>query len=138
MTRNEFETRTLVAVSATEFDAINEVYMNSDLDKDEFCKMWKKMNASRVEAAKEAKKAAAEKEALLDKLYKIAELDWVITGADANKLAPEYISYDDQKWLESLGIEMRYPEGIYGLRLFKPIYSVLYEVKKYIQVAIAA
>ena len=43
----------MVEVSNDEFWAINEVYNNSDLDKDEFCKMWCKMNASRVKAAKD-------------------------------------------------------------------------------------
>ena len=42
----------MVEVSNNEFWAINEVYNNSDLNKDEFCKMWCKMNKSRVELAK--------------------------------------------------------------------------------------
>lgn len=58
MTQREFTERTLVEVSAEEFNAINIVYMNSILDKDEFCKVWRKMNANRVERAKEAKKEA--------------------------------------------------------------------------------
>ena len=40
MTQQEFTSRTLVEVSNEEFWAINQVYNNSDLDKDEFCKMW--------------------------------------------------------------------------------------------------
>ena len=52
MTHFEFETLTMVNVNVKEFDAINTVYMNSDLGKDEFCKMWCKMNKSRVEQAK--------------------------------------------------------------------------------------
>lgn len=40
-------------VTADEFAHINEVYMNSDLDKDEFCKVWAKMNKSRVQRHKE-------------------------------------------------------------------------------------
>ena len=55
MTQVEFTNRTQVEVSAKEYAAIEEVYMNSDLDKDAFCKMWVKMNKSRVEAAKEAR-----------------------------------------------------------------------------------
>ena len=51
MLHSEFIQRTGVEVSNYEFDAINEVYMNSDLDKDEFCKMWCKMNKSRVQNA---------------------------------------------------------------------------------------
>ena len=42
MTQVEFTNRTQVEVSAKEYAAIEEVYMNSDLDKDAFCKMWVK------------------------------------------------------------------------------------------------
>jgi len=52
MTQQEFIQRTKVEVSNEEFWAINEVYNYSDLDKDDFCKMWCKMNGTRVKAAK--------------------------------------------------------------------------------------
>lgn len=52
MLQSEFTERTKVQVSSEEFEAINEVYMNSDLDKDSFCALWCKMNRSRVDAAK--------------------------------------------------------------------------------------
>ena len=52
MLQSEFTERTKVQVSDEEFEAINEVYMNSDLNKDDFCSMWCKMNRSRVDAAK--------------------------------------------------------------------------------------
>ena len=52
MLQSEFTERTKVQVSDEEFEAINEVYMNSDLNKDDFCAMWCKMNRSRVDAAK--------------------------------------------------------------------------------------
>lgn len=55
MLYSEFEERTGVAVSYEEFEAINEMYMRSDCDKNEFCRLWKKMNHSRVG------KAAAER-----------------------------------------------------------------------------
>lgn len=48
----EFVERTGVYVSIAEFDAIVEVYNNSDVDKDEFCKLWAKMNFARVKEAK--------------------------------------------------------------------------------------
>lgn len=54
MNKQEFESRTLVEVSESEYEAIETVYMNSDLNKDDFCKLWCKMNASRVKAVKEA------------------------------------------------------------------------------------
>lgn len=76
MTQQEFTQRTLVAVSTKEFWAIHEVYMNSDLDKDDFCKAWAKMNASRVKAAKEAIKVArdAEKQAEIKMAVKAIEI----------------------------------------------------------------
>ena len=52
MTQQEFTTRTKVEVTTEEFEAINVVYMNCDLNKDDFCAMWRKMNKSRVEQAK--------------------------------------------------------------------------------------
>ena len=68
MTQQEFFNRTGVEVSNDEFFSIHEVYCNSDLDKDEFCKMWCKMNASRVKNAKVErmieKRDAAYKDAL--------------------------------------------------------------------------
>lgn len=54
MTKQEFTDRTLVDVSESEYEAIETVYMNSDLEKNDFCRLWCKMNASRVKAAKEA------------------------------------------------------------------------------------
>lgn len=60
MTQQEFEARVKMSVSAEEFEAVNHVYMLSDLDKDNFCKMWVQMNKSRVEQA--VKKAKADKE----------------------------------------------------------------------------
>lgn len=42
MMQQEFEARVKKTVSYKEFLSINEVYMNSDLDKDEFCKEWVK------------------------------------------------------------------------------------------------
>lgn len=70
MTTKEFTERTMVEVSNDEFEAINVVYMNSDLDKDEFCKMWCKMNATRVWNAKRELKAQREREAQRNILFK--------------------------------------------------------------------
>jgi hypothetical protein len=60
MTKQEFEERVEMSVSDNEFDAINIVYMSSDVDKDEFCRLWCKMNYRRIKealwAAREEKK----------------------------------------------------------------------------------
>lgn len=70
MTKQEFTTRTMVEVSNDEFDAINVVYMNSELDKDEFCKVWIKMNAKRVKNAKVERMIRAKDEAYRSALHK--------------------------------------------------------------------
>ena len=70
MTQQEFTNRTNVEVSYNEFNAIHEVYMNSDLDKDEFCKMWVKMNKTRVQNAKVERMIKAKDEAYRDALHK--------------------------------------------------------------------
>lgn len=64
MTKQEFENRTNVQVSFEEYGHIEFVYMASDLDKDEFCRMWCKMNKSRVNKAKEEAKEAKRIESL--------------------------------------------------------------------------
>ena len=69
MTQQEFTQRVNVEVSNKEFEAINEVYMNSDLDKDEFCKMWVKMNKTRVQNAKVERMIKAKDEAYRDALH---------------------------------------------------------------------
>ena len=70
MTQQEFTQRTMVEVSNQEYEAIEVVYLNSELDKDEFCKMWCKMNPNRVKNAKVEKimreKEIAYKEVLFD------------------------------------------------------------------------
>lgn len=62
MMYGEFVERTGVYVSIGEFGIINDMYMLADVGKDDFCKLWVKMNFSRVKAAKE-QKAKEEKEA---------------------------------------------------------------------------
>lgn len=64
MLYSEFTERVGINVSTEEFEAINNVYMMADVDKDEFCKLWAKMNFLRIKAhkeqiAKEAKEAKA-------------------------------------------------------------------------------
>lgn len=59
---NEFIERVGMEVSSSEFEIINEMYTFSDVDKDEFCRLWSKMNHVRITFAKEKKKKE-EKEA---------------------------------------------------------------------------
>ena len=108
MTQQEFTTSTKVEVTADEFEAINVVYMNSDLDKDEFCNMWQKMNASRVAEAKAQRKAQAEQERirnykwlLIEKLSKITRRNMEIAVRASNhlsKTAKDFLEKEGIKW----------------------------------------
>ena len=84
MTQKEFTERTKVEVSNEEFEIINEFYMNCECDKDEFCKMWCKMNPNRVYVAKEEMKRKAQEEAERDTLRKFYDK----TGDPANWWTP--------------------------------------------------
>lgn len=85
MTQQEFTQRTKVEVSNDEFWAINEVYNNSEIDKDEFCKMWCKMNKSRVKNAK-VERMIQQKEAA----YKNALRNWFDKWAGTQKYYDNY------------------------------------------------
>lgn len=40
MTQKEFEERTGLKLKVGDYAEVEEMYMNTDLDKDEFCKLW--------------------------------------------------------------------------------------------------
>lgn len=132
MTRTEFEDRTLVTnVSNYEFDAIHAVYMASDLDKDEFCKMWCKMNASRVARAKaEAKKA-----------QEIAELNDQVAGIIAKRYLPTFdwrkdaidnLSNREIGILARIGIQVDAPKDTYGVTFHRTTIDVWYDMDRFI------
>lgn len=106
MTQQEFETRA-IPVTSKEFESINEVYMNSELDKDAFCKAWCKMNNSRVKAYKENKK---NKEIEANNKSKVADLYWTLlynTKVDErfSLNADKVLSKASKKFLDSLEID---------------------------------
>lgn len=73
MLQQEFEQRTKVQVSVEEFETINEFYMSVECDKDEFCRLWVKMNPEKVMKAKNQSKAKEEESKLHAQLHKIYE-----------------------------------------------------------------
>lgn len=85
MTQNEFTQRVGIEVSVKEFEAINEVYMNSDLDKDAFCRIWVKMNKSRV---REARVKAAE----LKEKQTLKEMAWALYQK-VNSMEDSHLKY---------------------------------------------
>lgn len=131
MTQQEFSSRTLVEVSTEEFWAINEVYNHSDLNKDEFCKLWRKMNASRVAEAKAQAKAQAEQERVFAKTHTlILKLTCNNTAFGTTWYyripAIKMLNASDCKFLEEQGINYKNDE--YGAIVFP--YDLVYELKK--------
>lgn len=68
MTQQEFFERTKVEVNNAEFETINYFYLSVECDKDEFCKMWCKMNPERVKNAKVERMAKQREESYKDAL----------------------------------------------------------------------
>lgn len=71
MLKQEFEARVKVEVSTEEYAAIETVYLNCDLDKDAFCKMWKCINKQHIAELKTAQAKVAEKAEMLRKVEQI-------------------------------------------------------------------
>lgn len=128
MTQQEFTQRTNVEVSNKEFDAINEVYMNSEVDKDEFCKMWCKMNQKRVKAAIEAEKAQAKKAELKEKAFEVYSAINGICWEDAAKSAEVYLTPKQKRTLNLVGITVENE----GVSFPKRVYEIAYELGKYL------
>ena len=139
MTQQEFHTRVQMEVPVEEFEAINVVYMNSDLAKDEFCALWVKMNQTRVSQAKAERKAAEEEQAKREKLWRIVEKYMNATFETYNQIAEDAFSTNQVKVLKSAGIELSEEriDGWTGLYVSdrKTISTVIYEIKKYLNAA---
>ena len=138
MTPQEFYELTGVSVSSREFEAIHIVYMESDLDKFQFCKMWMKMNKSRVqleaERAIEEQKRIAKREVLWNI---IMEYGSIATCSDYmhHHLAVSVLSDEQVSKLESMGIEMQEEDYGIGVRRFKTMSTILYEIDKILKAA---
>ena len=126
MTQQEFTQRVNVEVSNKEFEAINEVYMNSDLDKDEFCKMWVKMNKTRVQNAKVERMIKAKDEAYRDALHK-----FYTKNDDVNEFMTPIcyvkISVYDVQAMSHAGIKLANENG-----RCKYLSDIRYEIGKYL------
>lgn len=72
MTIKEFLDRAKVNVTCEEYyNVIEPMYMAADVDKDEFCRLWVKMNHKRVAAAIEAQKEAEKEKRLKERLFNV-------------------------------------------------------------------
>lgn len=129
MRQFEFEERVGTRVSPKEYEAIEMVYLYSDLDKDEFCKMWVKMNSKRVQASKEKAKKVKQENADRERLWDIREK----LNRDYAKLAADVLGSRDKAFLEKKGFKIE--ESRYGQILYKTVSSVRYEIGCYLGIA---
>lgn len=129
MTKQEFEKRTGVEVSAYEFECINFVYMqaDADCDKDVFCRMWKKMNADRVKLAKIKREAEAKERAHRDVLFRFYNK----TKKNDQWVRICYVKDLKDNVIEALSFAgIRLSDG-YNL---KELFDVRYEIGKYLDI----
>lgn len=104
MTKLEFETRTKMKFSDKEFKSINDVYMMTDLDKDQFCE-WFNINSRcfrNMKAVKEAeKKVEMKKRRDLSTLLEYLKY----TAMRGERWYPAMLSNSEYDTLKSAGID---------------------------------
>ena len=73
MLQSEFEDRVGMSISPEEYKAIEVVYINADenVTKDEFCKIWARMNRNRIKAYNEERKKQMKIASLKDYCWSI-------------------------------------------------------------------
>lgn len=128
MTQQEFESRVKMAVSSKEYSSIEEVYMNSDLDKDEFCKMWAKMNKSRIAKAK------AEQD-YRNRISKVQDI--ILFRGEFNDysttITASLLSWEEIDLFESVGLKMEYSAEEMGVPRFKRVCETMGDYHNLIQ-----
>lgn len=107
MTKQEFINRAIVKVTDKEFEAINAIYMASDLDKDQFCAMWRKANKSRVDQTKAAQRRVKQLQKQIEKLHKITDLIDRLNWNERNiRLMSSFTDFNMEQTLENNGIDI--------------------------------
>ncbi|UWF81112.1 MAG: hypothetical protein [Bacteriophage sp.] len=130
MTIQEFQSRTQVSVDVSEFESITTVYIQSDVDKDTFCKMWCKMNATRVMAAKEQ----AKKQQTIDKVFSMVMTNPEWTDVEHyNDIAVAVLSSKDKALIESIGISLESEPDNNGFRHFKRFRELRPEINAFLK-----
>lgn len=130
MTIQEFQSRTQVSVDVSEFESITTVYMQSDVDKDTFCKMWRKMNATRVMAAK----GKAKKQQTIDKVFSMVMTNPEWTDVEHyNDIAVAVLSSKDKALIESIGISLESEPDNNGFRHFKRFRELRPEINAFLK-----
>lgn len=138
MMKQEFESRVGMKVSNEEFDAINLVYMNSDIEKDEFCKMWAKMNAKRISAYRKAEKEKQEKHEHISLLASTRELLRELAYSKGWEASPKQVLTSKViKALDKADIYITEYNYVKGCTDLKPISTLVYEINEYINSQVA-
>lgn len=132
MLQQEFEARVKVQVSYKEYESINEVYNNSDLDKDDFCKMWVRMNSERVNRAIAEEKERQRLAALKDKAWDIIILHRYNYKA-LQKPASEVLTLRQKNFCESVGVKVKDVEEYPYLST--TLSTVVFKLQKFVGVA---
>lgn len=124
MTQHEFETRAGINVSANEYESIEAVYMASDLCKDDFCRLWARMNRERIQKARqeeeERQKQAADR-------WNVGEICFRLRGASSavyDSPLTDHISKKECRLLQSLGFDTA-----------RPVWAVLYKMMTFAGIA---
>ncbi len=128
MLQSEFEARVKMQVSCKEYQSINEVYNNSTLDKDAFCKEWVRMNKERVEKAIAEAKEKARVSALKDKAWDVI----ACFRDNTQKLgmpASKCLNKTQRTFCESLGIKIRDIEGNHYMST--TLSTVVYQLRRF-------
>lgn len=135
MLQSEFQQLVKMTVPVSEFEHINAVYMNSDLNKGEFCALWIQMNKSRVKKAKEEAKAKENQERLNEKLWKIiSKYGWRDFSWKESTLAHTALNQTEEKAIEEAGLELKEYSYEAGHYLYKRMSTMLWEIRKYLKV----
>ena len=135
MLHREFTERVGIEVSTSEFDAINTVYMASDLEKDEFCAMWRKMNAKRIKAYKAEQKAKEERFNRIQRLYAIKQTLWLAyTSTDYQTILKldEVISRKDIEFLKKNDFDVMVMNYTTYVMEYKAACEMHWEIERYI------
>ncbi len=132
MTKQEFETRAKIEVTDQEyFQVIEPMYMSSDVEKDEFCKLWGKMNHKRVKAYLEDQLKRRKEAERKDRLF---NLKWMIENLGMEKqgrLAINVLTENQQKDLEAVGIALTYKNPMFGFTQWYRLTDIHYELLKF-------
>ncbi len=136
MLQSEFENIVKMTVSPAEFEAINTVYMNSDLNKWEFGALWIQMNKSRVAKAKEDAKAKEKLEKLHEKLWNIiGKYGWKDYQWKERMLVYSVLTTREQNTVEEAGLNMKEYDRYAGHYVYKRMSTMLWEIRKYLKAA---